>query len=209
MYLSTHQLVLIRGDRREYRLWEDVGPIELFLQVDDGPAGVQRADNEVDARLEAVHRVQDDLEWKSPTFIILYLSKEKTKLTLSLPHIETMIFRAGKKEKPSSFPKLPLCFDRGRGKRRTLFAAALKPQRNGHEDHIPLWPTHISALRAAPLFHGRFSPFFFFPLRKSQCLKREKREMEEFVLQLHASSGGIDQDPITGFMAYDCFALPL
>ena len=55
---------MICGDCGEDGLWEDVRPVELPLDVDDGPRSALRPDHQIDPRLEAVHRIQNDLDNK-------------------------------------------------------------------------------------------------------------------------------------------------
>ena len=60
--MDTYQLVLVGRDSGEDRLREDVGAELFALQIDDGTGRVAfHPPDNVNSRLVAVHRIQDDL----------------------------------------------------------------------------------------------------------------------------------------------------
>ena len=64
--MDTYQLVLVGRDSGEDRLREDVGAELFALQIDDGTGRVAfHPPDNVNSRLVAVHRIQDDLHIKT------------------------------------------------------------------------------------------------------------------------------------------------
>ena len=60
--ICSHQLVLICRHGREDCFRKDEGSVFLLLHVGDGSAASLAPLDEVDSRLELVHRVEDHLE---------------------------------------------------------------------------------------------------------------------------------------------------
>ena len=58
----SYQLVLICSNSCEDRFRKDEGSVFLLLHVGDGSAASLAPLDEVNSRLELVHRVEDDLE---------------------------------------------------------------------------------------------------------------------------------------------------
>ena len=61
----TYQLVLICCDCCKLSFWKDKSSVFFLLNIRDWSVLPGSSHDQVDARLELVHRVQDDLEYKN------------------------------------------------------------------------------------------------------------------------------------------------